>query len=332
MNTPYFSIIIPVYNVEKYLPQCLDSILGQSFGNYELILINDGSKDRSLNICQNYRKRDDRIILINQENEGPSGARNKGLDSAKGKYIMFIDSDDWIEPNSLQTLYEYSSNNCPLIYFGFRAQFGNNDHIAYIHGFRHSQNKNEYYDIIYHTMENNMHNFIYGFTCNKIFRKDIIDKTNIRFDLKLRIKEDEVFTNQFCTSIEEAMIIPYALYNYRMSFGNSISFTKRLPNEYEYMADKLRETNINLDDPRIQDFQKQEYIYNLSKGITAAIRRKDNKSAIKLAQKCATQIKDIHLTYNSFTRIHFKDKVRYKFASTFWIYIISKLFNKIYTV
>ena len=98
------------------------------------------------------------------------------------------------------------------------------------------------------------------------------------------------------------------------------------------MADKLRETNINLDDPRIQDFQKQEYIYNLSKGITAAIRRKDNKSAIKLAQKCATQIKDIHLTYNSFTRIHFKDKVRYKFASTFWFYIISKIFNKIYTV
>lgn len=171
MNTPYFSIIIPVYNVDKYLSQCLDSILGQSFGNYELILINDGSKDKSLNICQNYRKKDDRIILINQENQGPSSARNKGLNSARGKYVMFIDSDDWIEPNSLQTLYEYSSNNCPLIYFGFRAQFGNNDQIAYIHGFRHSQNKNEYYDIIYHTMENNMHNFIYGFTCNKIFEK-----------------------------------------------------------------------------------------------------------------------------------------------------------------
>lgn len=117
-----------------------------------------------------------------------------------------------------------------------------------------------------------------------------------------------------------------------MSFGNSISFTKRLPNEYEYMADKLRETNINLDDPRIQDFQKQEYIYNLSKGITAAIRRKDNKSAIRLAKKCATKIKDIHFTYNSFTRIHFKDKIRYRFANTFWIYITSKLFNKFYIV
>ena len=75
MNTPYFSIIIPVYNVEKYLSQCLDSILEQSFGDYELILINDGSKDNSLNICQNYSKRDNRIILINQENQGPSSAR-----------------------------------------------------------------------------------------------------------------------------------------------------------------------------------------------------------------------------------------------------------------
>ncbi len=332
MNTPYFSIIIPVYNVEKYLPQCLNSILEQSFKDYELILVNDGSKDNSLDICQDYMKRDGRITLINQKNEGPSSARNKGLNSAKGKYIMFIDSDDWIEPNTLHILYKYSSNNCPLIYFGFRVQFGNNDQIAYIHGFRHSQNRNEYYDIIYHTMENSMHNFIYGFTCNKIFRKDIIERKNIRFDLKLRIKEDEVFTNQFCSFIEEVMIIPYALYNYRMSFGNSISFSKRTPAEYEYMADILRKTNIILDDPRIQDFQKQEYIYNLSKGITTAIRQKDNKSAIRLSKKCATIIKDMHLTYNSFTRIHFKDKIRYKFANTFWIYTISKLFDKFYTV
>lgn len=331
MNTPYFSIIIPVYNVEKYLSECLNSIIKQNFTDYELILINDGSKDNSLNICNDFQKKDNRIILINQKNGGPSSARNAGLNHAKGKYIMFVDSDDWIEPNTLQILYKYSSNNCPLIYFGFRAQFGNDDLIAYIHGYRHSHNINEYYNILYHTMENNMHNFIYGFTGNKIFRKDIIDKKNIRFDLKLRIKEDEVFTNQFCTSIEEAMIIPYALYNYRMSFGNSISFTKRLPAEYEYMADQLRETNMLLDDSRIQDFQEQEYIYNLSKGITAAIRQKDKKNAIRLSKKCATKIKEMHLTYNSFSRIHFKDKIRYRFANNFWIYITSKLFNKFYT-
>lgn len=244
---------------------------------------------------------------------------------------MFIDSDDWIEPETLYILYKYSINNCPLIYYGFRLQFGNDDQIAYIHGFRHSQNKNEYYNIIYHTMENNMHNFIYGFTCNKIFRKDIIDEQNIRFDLKLRIKEDEVFTNQYCSSIEEAMIIPYALYNYRMSFGNSISFTKRTPSEYEYMADRLRETNISLDDPFIQNFQMQEYIYNLGKGITAAIRQKDRENAKRLSQKCATQIKDMHLTFNSFNRIQFKDKIRYRFANGLWIYITSKLFNRFYT-
>lgn len=332
MNTPYFSIIIPVYNAEKYLSECINSIIKQNFNDYELILVNDGSKDNSLSICNDFQKRDDRIILINQKNGGPSSARNAGLNYAKGKYIMFVDSDDWIEPNTLQILYKYSLNSCPLIYFGFRVQFGNDDLIAYIHGYRHSHNINEYYNILYHTMENNMHNFIYGFTCNKIFRKDIIDEKNIRFDLKLRIKEDEVFTNQFCTSIEEAMIIPYALYNYRMSFGSSISFTKRLPSEYEYMADKLRATNITLNNIEIQNFQKQEYIYNISKGITAAIKQKDNKSARELSQKCAIKMKEMQLTYDSFTRIHFKDKIRYRFANRFWIYIISKLFHRFYNI
>ena len=117
-----------------------------------------------------------------------------------------------------------------------------------------------------------------------------------------------------------------------MSFGNSISFRKRQPNEYEYMADKLRETNTNFKDLRIQDFQKQEYIYNLSKGITIAIRQKDKKNAVRLSYKCATKMKEMNLTYNSFTRVHFKDKIRYKFANGMWIYFISKLFNRFYII
>lgn len=332
MNTPYFSIIIPVYNVEKYLFQCLDSIIEQDYKNYELILVNDGSSDNSLNICLNYAKKDNRITVLDQKNAGPSSARNNALAIAKGKYVMFIDSDDWIEQKTLSLLYQNSLDNCPLIYYGFRTQFGNGDQVVYIHGYRHSKDINSYYDIIYHTMENAMHNFIYGFTCNKLFRKDIIDKHRIRFDLNLHVKEDEVFTNQYCSAIEEVKIIPYALYNYRMSFGNSISFKKRQPNEYEYMADKLRETNTNFKDLRIQNYQKQEYIYNLSKGITIAIRQNDKKNAVKLSYKCATKMKEMNLTYNSFTRVHFKDKIRYKFANGIWIYFMSKLFNRFYII
>ncbi len=332
MNTPYFSIIIPVYNVERYLSQCLDSIVKQNFNDYELILVNDGSKDNSLQICLDYQKKNTRIQVLDQLNGGPSSARNNGLNHAKGKYIMFVDSDDWIAPDTLQILYQHSQDGCPLVYYGFCIQFGDDDSISTVHGYRHSHNQQQYYDILYHTMENRMHSFIYGFTCNKIFRRDVIEQNSIRFDLQLCVKEDEVFTNQFCISVKEAKIVPYALYNYRMSFGNSISFTKRTPSEYEYMADRLRETNLTLDDEKIQKYQRQEYIYNLSKGITAAIKQQNTKEARRLAHKCANKMEEMHLSYNSFTRVHFKDKIRYKYANGLWIYMISKLFDRFYTI
>lgn len=100
------SIVVPVYNVENYLAQCIDSILSQTFKNFELILIDDGSKDSSGEICDKYAKIDPRITVIHQSNRGLSAARNVGIDSAKGTYITFIDSDDFILPDMLQMLYD----------------------------------------------------------------------------------------------------------------------------------------------------------------------------------------------------------------------------------
>ena len=95
------SIIVPIYNVEQYLPKCLDSILIQNFYNFELILVNDGSTDRSKIICEIYAEKDKRIIILNKKNGGLSSARNYGIDIAKGEYISFVDSDDWLVDNSL---------------------------------------------------------------------------------------------------------------------------------------------------------------------------------------------------------------------------------------
>ena len=100
------SIIIPVYNVEKYLRKCLDSIINQTYKKLEIILIDDGSTDNSGKICEEYAKKDDRIIVIHKENAGVSSARNRGIELANGKYIGFIDSDDWIEENMYETLYQ----------------------------------------------------------------------------------------------------------------------------------------------------------------------------------------------------------------------------------
>ena len=102
---PLISIIVPVYNVEKYLHRCVDSILNQTYRNLEIILVDDGSPDRSGEICDEYAAKDGRIRVIHQENRGLSGARNAGLDICKGEYIAFVDSDDYIEPDMFQQLF-----------------------------------------------------------------------------------------------------------------------------------------------------------------------------------------------------------------------------------
>lgn len=106
MNNPLISIIVPVYNVESYLPRCLESLIHQSYPNTEIILINDGATDNSLEICDYYTKSHENINLISQNNQGLSGARNTGLRNCHGEYVSFVDSDDWIHPNMISKLYQ----------------------------------------------------------------------------------------------------------------------------------------------------------------------------------------------------------------------------------
>lgn len=113
-----YSVIVPVYNAEKYLEKCLDSIINQSFDNFELILVNDGSNDKSLHILKDYAKKDKRIILIDQKNQGVSSARNRGISEAKGEYLMFVDSDDYIDLKTLEII-DKSTNGVDIIRFQF---------------------------------------------------------------------------------------------------------------------------------------------------------------------------------------------------------------------
>lgn len=106
-----FSIIVPVYNVEKYLSRCLDSLLSQNYDNYEIICVNDGSPDKSADVLQMYREKFDNVYVVNQQNQGLGGARNTGLKYASGDYIWFVDSDDWIEQDSLVLLNNYIIKN-----------------------------------------------------------------------------------------------------------------------------------------------------------------------------------------------------------------------------
>ena len=117
---PIFSVIMPVYNVEKFLSIALDSLKNQTFSDFEVICINDGSPDNSLAILEEYTKTDTRFKIINQKNQGPGIARNNGLNNARGKYIVFLDPDDFLNTNSLTILHQvFTSQNPDIIQFNF---------------------------------------------------------------------------------------------------------------------------------------------------------------------------------------------------------------------
>ncbi len=104
MEKPHISIIVPVYNIEEYLPRCIESILNQTYTNLQLVLVDDGSKDKSGALCDEYAKKDDRIVVVHKENGGSSSARNKGIEVATGEYLGFVDSDDYVEPDMYEKM------------------------------------------------------------------------------------------------------------------------------------------------------------------------------------------------------------------------------------
>lgn len=122
---PKISIIVPVYNVEDYLPQCLDSLLSQTMEDIEIICVNDGSTDSSLSLLESYAKKDSRIVVINKENAGVSYARNAGLEKVRGDFYMFVDSDDWLEPETCDVAYAYIlSYRADCLMFSYVKEFG----------------------------------------------------------------------------------------------------------------------------------------------------------------------------------------------------------------
>lgn len=122
-----FSIIIPIYNNEEYIEDCIGSVLDQGYKTFELILVNDGSNDKSGNICEYYSKRDSRVIVIHQENQGRVLARRKGIEQLSGDYLLFLDSDDYWDLNLLESIYQcIREHNCDLILFKYKRVIDGN--------------------------------------------------------------------------------------------------------------------------------------------------------------------------------------------------------------
>ena len=130
---PLISIIIPVYNVEKYLRRCLESLINQSLSKIEIICVNDGSKDNSLKILKEYALKDERIIVVDQQNQGVSIARNNALKYVRGEFYMFVDSDDWLDRETCEITYNYATlNHADCLMFSYTKEFGNHSVINHI--------------------------------------------------------------------------------------------------------------------------------------------------------------------------------------------------------
>lgn len=202
------SIIVPVYKVEQFLPRCIDSILNQTFTDFELILVDDGSPDNCGRICDEYAKKDSRIRVIHKENGGVSSARNIGINEAKGKYIMFCDSDDYVDNNWCETLYKEIVKN-PNVFVTCNCWYESIDHINKKNLFSikdESVHETDYFDI-----------FLMGISYSvvlKIFKKDVLCSASIRFDPDRKIGEDAEFCARYAYCCDQFLYISTPLYHY----------------------------------------------------------------------------------------------------------------------
>ena len=213
-NQPLITIIVPIYNSQKYLEQCIESIINQTYKNLEIILINDGSEDESLNICNKYKKIDNRIIVINQENSGVSVARNSGLKKASGEWISFVDSDDWIEKKFCEILIKNATeNNVDVVFSGYNKVY--KDEISKINV---SNGVKKYSSEEFLIKVLNVQTS-YGFIHMKLIKKSVIN--NIFFESELKVAEDALFNIKLCENVKNFLLVPQALYNYRIN-SNSI--------------------------------------------------------------------------------------------------------------
>ena len=227
-ESPRVSIIVPVYNAETYLTQCIDSILAQDFTDFELLLIDDGSKDKSGIICDGYIQKDKRVRIFHKKNGGVSSARNMGLDYAKGSHVCFIDADDYILKDYLAKLV---SCNADFVCCGNKTiDKTNNREIIY------PEIKIEKVDIG-KCLSSLIANYPIGVPWGKMFRRDILKKYNIKFDEKLFVGEDHVFVQQYLMHCQTLQFIPYVGYNYcYVSNTNKYLFTE---SQVKYFIEKV---------------------------------------------------------------------------------------------
>lgn len=258
MKSPFFSIIIPVYKVKSsFLKECIDSVLSQSFVDFELILVDDGSPDDCGRICDVYAERDSRIRVIHQENQGVSVARNSGISSAQGEWIFFVDADDWIEANTLEILWHQVDNNiCDILIFRLVKNYQKRyEELEY------GLQSNHLYDMTCYTNKeffyrrvmnipyvNNGKSIHIYYSFDKIFRRSFLKQNGVMYVRGLAKSEDKIFISQCFEKARYIYYIDAQLYHYRIH-DESIChrYSSNLDVQRKMMADYLKQIAVRMD-------------------------------------------------------------------------------------
>ncbi len=245
------SLIVPVYNTEKYLGECIESILDQTYTNIELILVNDGSTDSSLEICKKYKEMDNRITVVCKMNSGVSDTRNQGIANASGKYICFVDADDMIKKNYVEILYtEIIHNDIDVVFCNFEYDYNGKLIKKKPRLLAGTYNTSDVENIIID--DGTMSGILFGSVWGAIYKKSIIEENNIKFNRDISVNEDGLFNIEYLMNIKRIKVLSeHYLYIYRQIHG-SLTNTYYVENIYSEATEKIaelfkrQETNMNL--------------------------------------------------------------------------------------
>lgn len=301
------SVIVPVYNSEKYLKRCLDSIIASQIREVknEIILINDGSTDTSLEICYEYKNNHSNIIVLTQDNKGPSAARNNGLKIARGEYITFVDSDDYVDEKYFHTINKHLNSNLDIIVFGHNKIKADTSSI-YLYGSR-ILNKNQIFEQIVSSSLTN----IFWFPHNKVYNKKVV--RNLFFDESIRIGEDTIFNIEAFYNANKIRIIDYALYNYVETEGSltQVKYNSDLlinmENHYNARVN-IHENKNDLNSIKVQRDIAQYYINHILFWLLNNLKNSPSGFEVKEAEK----IRNSLVYKNTFCNYNYKGQLTFK--------------------
>lgn len=295
------SVIVPIYNVEQYLEKCINSIIKQTYKNLEIILVNDGSPDNCLKICEKSAKEDKRIKVINKENGGLSDARNKGLDIMTGKYITFVDSDDYIDSKTIEELYtNLKQNNADISICNLNNVYPSGKEIKY--AFKEKNlvvtGINKFYNLY------NSYSTPTIIACAKLYKSEVFNQ--IRYPVG-KIHEDEAIIAEILNKVSVVSYFDKALYNYfqrKDSITNTFSL-KRLDiiEVHEKRIEFYSQNNLE------NNLLKLEYIAYLKvfvKFIIPGLRQIEETEKLKLYQ---AKIKSINKNIKANFKLNLKEKI-----------------------